>query len=108
MSPVPEVVMVGSSTGYLREIAEPLACSGFKIKAFIPIGDPLWSSDYIYDKHLIPNETSETLLHFIFDSEEILNSNGWFLWSSIETSRAIARSNMTAEIKSRLLNQIML
>lgn len=108
MSPTPQVVMVGGSTGYLREITEPLAYSGFNIKAFLPKGDPLWSADYIHDKHLIPNETGETLLNFIFNSEELLKSNGWFLWSSIETSRAIARSNMTAEIKSRLLNQIRL
>ena len=99
-------MLVGSSTGYLREITEPLARSGFKIKAFIPDGDPLWGATHIHDKYLIPSDTGESLLNFIFESEELLNSNGWFLWSSIETSRAIARSSLTKDVKSRLLNQI--
>ena len=103
---VPHVIFVGTSTGYLRELYRAYIESGFQVTALIPKGDPLWKSKKIKRKYLIPRNEGVSFLEFI-ENEKIFDElNGWFLWSSLNTLKAIANSTNPFINRQKLLNNL--
>jgi hypothetical protein len=99
-------IIVGNTDGILREIAEPLARSGVRVTALIPEGDQLWNSRIVTDRYLIPDIEGDELVGYLTSKKWSMELEGWYFWNSQATMRAIFRSGLTEETKSRLLNGI--
>lgn len=107
-TPQPRAILIGRTDGILREICKPLVEAGFHVTVFAPLTDQVWRARDVPELHEIPDLEVEELVNFVRNDLRILESEGWFFWSSNELARGILHSNIPDITKSKLLNGIRL
>ena len=99
-----DFILVGNSDGTLSNLPKALKSSGFRILVIGAPGMPLIKSPWIDSSIMLSNNMQSPFLQELFTRENMLMGlTGTFLWSSDQIMREVASSDISLELKLKLL-----